>query len=760
MAIKESFTNTVNLVLDTSFFFRNMNTLITNAFVDFKDGQGYHSLSSNPTQKTYTDSTGRKELVYKICTNDGNTFFCNSSVYVTVSNNIANRYIDTDTLMANIEVPFLPIDGIGGGDFMQIRYAKNNPTRAQAAQHVLKPLIYVEGYDANNNYDIYSLIRNNPSNPKKGEWIDLFNITNYDFMFNLDDIANYDLVFVNYKTFRSFENNSKMLERVLDWVNTDKSLVGSTEKNVMLGVSAGGVLARYTLARMTKFMGVNSTDTRLLLTMDSPHQGANVPLSLQHFLYDLGEQTVLGQKIKDNNEDLKKFIKLNAQPATAQLLKARVIDGEGNVEFNTFLIGPNSPYQQMVRFDAPNNPNNIVPPYKFLAVSQGSQCGIPVTQASTNFASQDGEFAFLRFWFPIPGTLIPIIGTSNWWLKTNLSALPNNGRAQIEYFKFERRIKIWGFGFGWKTLREHTRKNPQGYVGWDVAAGGTQSINDRTGGGLSSGLSKQDVGSVGKIFARLYAGANLSINEDLFSFVSTTSALDAPFGIDPNTSFNFIANGNANTATLKYQAEPKDATTSLFNRNHTDYTARNARWLYNEMENINQPITCLDECPNNIEITGDFRLCSNTQQYSINGLPPNSSVTWSYTPNNGGLNITTNGNIATINKVINGQYILSANVVKPCNSYTTTLHIDGAALRPIEGIYTYPYHPNNSGVPFQNNTTIGFMGPGSKVRLSMTAYANNLTYLSFFSSTGFPVNWVAQGAEVVITYSQFQVIQG
>jgi hypothetical protein len=187
--IKETFTNTVSLRLDTAFFYRNMNVLITGAFVDFKDGQGYRSLSSVATQKTYTDSSGRKPIVFKVTTNDGNTMYCNSSVMVTVTNNTANRYIDIDPLQANIEVPVVPADGIGGGDFMQIRYAKNNPTRSQLQQHLRKPLIYVEGYDASNSYDIYKLI-NNRSGVKNGEWVDLALLVNgYDFMNDLDDIA-------------------------------------------------------------------------------------------------------------------------------------------------------------------------------------------------------------------------------------------------------------------------------------------------------------------------------------------------------------------------------------------------------------------------------------------------------------------------------------------------------------------------------------------------------------------------------------------
>lgn len=247
---------------------------------------------------------------------------------------------------------------------MQIRYSVNNPTRTNQSPHLRKPLIYVEGYDVSGKYNIMNLISTNIQTP--GEWVKLEQ--DYDFMHYLDDTAGYDLVFVNYNTLRSFEDNSKMLQHVIEWVKSDKTAGGYTEKNVVLGVSAGGVLARYTLARMTKNISPASTDTRLLITHDAPHQGANVPLAFQHFLYDLGNSEVLFHKVKDKKEDLKKFMELNTKPATAQLLRARVIDDQGTVAFNTFLNGPSSPYQQMINFySSPNQPI-----YRFVATAQGA----------------------------------------------------------------------------------------------------------------------------------------------------------------------------------------------------------------------------------------------------------------------------------------------------------------------------------------------------------------------------------------------------
>ena len=67
---------------------------------------------------------------------------------------------------------------------------------------------------------------------------------------------------------------------MIKWVNTQKANNGSTFQNVVLGQSMGGLVARYALKDMEN-KGLNH-DTRLYVSHDTPHLGANVPLSVQH----------------------------------------------------------------------------------------------------------------------------------------------------------------------------------------------------------------------------------------------------------------------------------------------------------------------------------------------------------------------------------------------------------------------------------------------------------------------------------------------
>jgi hypothetical protein len=734
-AIKTKFINTVSLKLDTAFFYRNTNTFITNAFIDFKDGNGFIPLTTSGITKTYTDSTGNKPIIIKAILSDGNTVQCNSSVFLKVTTSaIANRY--SDTLAATIAVPIVAADSLGIGDSMQIRYSLQNPTRnlSAAARRVRKPLIYVEGYDPAGDYDIYDLIRNNGIN-KDGEWITLFTETGYNFIDSLDDRAGYDLIFINYNTLRSFEQNTLMLQHVIEWVNIQKNDINSTEQNVVLGVSAGGLLARYTLARMTKQFGAPSTQTRLLITMDSPHQGANVPLSLQHFLYDLGNQTVAGQQIKETVPDLKNFTTLNNAPATAQLLRARVLDANGTVVFNTFLNNGDStsPYQQMVRFTA----TNPTPTYRFVAVAQGSQCGIQVAAPSVVFAQQNNRFALI--------TAGILLYASEYRLETELKALPDNGSQQIEYFKFTRENAVAGFSLGTTVLAEYSRYNPSNFTKWDVVPGGTQSINGRTNGALSTGTQYVPLSSSFLVNLNLFfygisaqAGGSLNINNDLFSFVSTTSALDAMPNISPYSTFNFAQNGNVNTATNRFIAQEAIAGTSLFNKNHTDYTARNARWIFNEMQNTTQPLNCIDYCYN-YKIIGSEELC-NTETYSVLNAPPNANIIWSYSLNNNGLSIIANGSSAIVTKIYNGTYTLQAIINIPgCASSTITKTIFGGG-RIISQSGTYLNYNGNDTKPWSTWTNLNTtMGPNftTTFKLKMDAASN----FYFNPHNSMTINW-------------------
>ena len=108
----------------------------------------------------------------------------------------------------------------------------------------------------------------------------------------LADLMNYgyDFLVVDWKNSRlAMETNADFL---IDFINKLKCELGTDQQFIIIGHSMGGVIGRFALTKMenARFAGECSPEqmhnTRLLITIDSPHQGANIPLSVQHFYND------------------------------------------------------------------------------------------------------------------------------------------------------------------------------------------------------------------------------------------------------------------------------------------------------------------------------------------------------------------------------------------------------------------------------------------------------------------------------------------
>lgn len=81
------------------------------------------------------------------------------------------------------------------------------------------------------------------------------------------------------------QRNAMVLVELINEINAQK--VGNQEL-VVLGPSMGGLIGRYALA----YMEQNSlpTETRLYISFDSPHRGANIPISLQYLINYLAQE--------------------------------------------------------------------------------------------------------------------------------------------------------------------------------------------------------------------------------------------------------------------------------------------------------------------------------------------------------------------------------------------------------------------------------------------------------------------------------------
>lgn len=521
------------------------------------------------------------------------------------------------------------------GAYVPIQYSSKN-----TSGKLLNPLIVVEGFD------VSSVAPDIASPYEMADFVQAINdqvTAPYGFNTQLDEVGEYDLVFVTfYDGTDDITRNAALLEYVIGQVNTLKAAAGSTTQNVVMGMSMGGLVARYALADMTK-KGL-STGTRLLITHDSPHEGANVPLGLQYLIEMLGGVHFFGYNISNVYPQYNESINLLNQPATQQML-LYCATGPNTFANNSFLSGA---YRTMITF----SPSGPQPAYQVVATSLGSQCAhalfAPYTQL-INIKTNDFLFQF------------PIL-SYKLLLNAQAYAMPSTGSTNtIASVNYQSKFKL----FGLITIAKQIYSN-------SAAAPGTQLPVDGAPGATNSGLYNVNIPSISPILLPVplgiidvwgYVSASSSGPPPSFCFVPTASALDAsPF----NTavfSQAFIDGINPDYPSTMKSFIAQEAFTSgsgtSYNNAHILFTARNSQWLFDEMQGIANTINCTSECSLGLAISGPAAFCSSAT-YTLN-VPSTTAITWTPSPT-GYVSLAPSGNSVTATRTAQGPLILTASL--------------------------------------------------------------------------------------------------
>lgn len=111
-------------------------------------------------------------------------------------------------------------------------------------------------------------------------WDSLYTRMNAEGLLECLRSAGYDFIVIDYDEGGNFiEHNAFLVSQVINWVNNAKI---TPQKNIVVGPSMGGLVARYALTYMENQQ--MNHDTRLFISFDSPQYGANVPLGLQYMV--------------------------------------------------------------------------------------------------------------------------------------------------------------------------------------------------------------------------------------------------------------------------------------------------------------------------------------------------------------------------------------------------------------------------------------------------------------------------------------------
>ena len=257
-----------NALVTYSFEEMFTNVYISNIQFDPGDGYGFRTLSQGSILNVNYGSSGLYDLTFRITLNTGVVLHTHSSITVVVP------IPETKAPISDIVES---IDTLGCSAEMSILY--NTTTNS-----INKPIIVVEGFNFkfptldnalhNMNVNVPGSLSSETCAEKYFESIPSYLKSNYDFIYIDWNESKADLFL-----------NAAVLQKVIETVNNMKHATGSEEKNIIIGESMGGIIARIALRQME--LSGKTHQTKTYVSYDSPHLGANVPLGLLYLFNDV-----------------------------------------------------------------------------------------------------------------------------------------------------------------------------------------------------------------------------------------------------------------------------------------------------------------------------------------------------------------------------------------------------------------------------------------------------------------------------------------
>ncbi len=669
-------------------FYSNYANGIQSIAIDFEDGLGYRLVNFDQLVNVNYASEGIRTWKYRLTLTNGQTMLSHSKIKIkkglrisNITTDVGSTYRTANTITWNNCSPTTSdlyrldiqstgtFNGFPGKARIFIDDAGNDCK-------ITKPLIVVEGFDL-------TTITSPETRFSSGDYEEfLLSVSeggNLSSLINGNPIIagdqQYDIIYVNWDNGLDYiERNALVVEEVIKWVNAQKAIAGSTEKNVVLGQSMGGIVCRYAIRDMEQRGLIHNV--RLFASHDSPQQGANVPLSIQYLFHNVRNQVVQspayflfntasqisqnlsnsGLPINPINDPLPIYGSLLDRPATAQMLINRT---NGYYAINNDLH--NSFYSNLNAKGFPTQ-NGI----RCVAISNGSECG-----KTQNFNQGDVIIAYsgnkkLSF---IQNALLPIASAlggalldPDLFAVTALTILP--GSSKFTAFLEDRALYQNGGSKIHDLSLSYTKKI---LWLWSVT---TYIINkqinqptninkhfDNYGGGFI------DIGS--------YTGA-LSVPglyvRDKFCLVPTPSSLSINATTDSDYKISYIGAqpplAPLNSPFTNFTTAFKSAT-NLNNNNekHLEFNARNGNWLAAEMNVLPETTNCSFLC-NSSPISGSEVICSTTLN-TFTAPTGGAFYEWSIISGNNLVTLTnSNSQVATITPLagVSGSITMRVNI--------------------------------------------------------------------------------------------------
>ncbi len=201
-----------------------------------------------------------------------------------------------------------------------------------------KPFIICDGFDPEDSRDIASI----------------YSVGDYGSGNLFDDLRDQgiDVILLNFPNYTRaadgaiINGGADYIERngliMVNLIETIKADMSGSQEFIVLGPSMGGLITRYALTYMED--AAMEHKTGLWVSFDSPHRGANVPISFQYAVNYFAESSYI------NNEDMAAMrdIQLNSPAAKQMLLdhySSHITDGENFVQDTAIQLPTPNPFR-------------------------------------------------------------------------------------------------------------------------------------------------------------------------------------------------------------------------------------------------------------------------------------------------------------------------------------------------------------------------------------------------------------------------------
>lgn len=559
--VSKSKTNNVTFVLNENLIFNTTLRKIESISYS-KDRDSWQKIIfDQPFQITFQNQ-GKQELELKITFTDGISHKETIEIETLNSTSLDRNRNNNLQLLPSGIMASIPYQG----------YGETAPVFGQGEYEIFldnvdgildKPIILVDGFDpgdTRNTSTIYSLL-------------------DYENNQNLADYLRtlgYDIIILNFPTYTIpntttvidggadfIQRNAFVLVQLINLINAQK--IG-TEKNVIIGPSMGGLISRYAL----RYMELNDMnhDTRLYISFDSPHQGANVPIGFQHLFNYMAYGPLGSTSIQPIVDGLIK------SPAARQMLIDHM---EGHLQTGS-AFEFNTSSNSLLPIGSPNFRNSFQ--------TELNTMGFPTLTRNVSISNGAGngtmnyspDFEVMNHTFNISTTQRAII---------NLKFTPAaNQTNQVSRFRGQQWFIVWITGY--ESLANS--KAPTYTDGLDTAPGGRFDMTS-----FENSLGTDPL--LTEFFTNL--------NADYFTFIPTWSSMSIS-----NTN-------NLYTPVTQASISPFIASSiPVGNENHITFNTENVAFALNEILNpiLNstnpelESIWVKNPIENNIEINANYSL--------------------------------------------------------------------------------------------------------------------------------------------------------